>query len=270
MRAALYARVSTLEQEPENQLEELRRYVLARGWTATEYVDYGVSGAKETRPALDALVKDATRRKVDVLVCWRLDRLGRNLKHLVTLLDELSVLGVAFVSLQGRDRCHDSSWKVADAHPGCDRGIRTGSYRRAGPGGARSGQGEREASGTTSDPEASCRDPRQAHSASGGSGVGCLEIYSGQVDQQRQDTGGTNPAEVALTFAPVLFITRHTIRGRDNQMIPVPRADTVFNDWSLSMLKRLGDLIAYGIVLAFAALYVGYLVILFAIVFIGE
>ena len=99
MRAALYARVSTLDQEPENQLEELRRYVLARGWTAVEYVDHGISGAKEKRPALDALVKDATRRKVDVLVCWRLDRLGRNLRHLVTLLDELQVVGVDFVSL---------------------------------------------------------------------------------------------------------------------------------------------------------------------------
>src|SRR2546423_13739834 len=89
VRAALYARVSTVDQEPENQLAELRRYVAARGWTATEYVDRGVSGAKDRRPALDALVKDAKRRKFDVLVCWRLDRLGRNLKHLVTLLDEL-------------------------------------------------------------------------------------------------------------------------------------------------------------------------------------
>ena len=49
-----------------DQLDELRRYVQARGWTLVEYVDHGVSGAKETRPALDALVKDATRRKVDV------------------------------------------------------------------------------------------------------------------------------------------------------------------------------------------------------------
>ena len=97
--APLYARVSTLDQEPENQLDELRRYVQARGWSATEYVDHGISGAKEKRPALDALVQDATRRKVDVLVCWRLDRLGRNLRHLVTLLDELQALGVSFVSL---------------------------------------------------------------------------------------------------------------------------------------------------------------------------
>src|SRR5215831_6639176 len=79
MRAAIYARVSTFDQEPENQLAELRRYVEARGWTALEYVDRGVSGAKDRRPALD--------------------RLGRNLKHLITLLEELQALGVAFVSL---------------------------------------------------------------------------------------------------------------------------------------------------------------------------
>ena len=100
MRAALYARVSTLDQEPENQLQELRRYVEARDWTAAEYVDKGVSGSRDRRPALDALIKDAKRRRFDVLVCWRLDRLGRNLRHLITLLDELQVLGVAFVSLQ--------------------------------------------------------------------------------------------------------------------------------------------------------------------------
>ncbi len=99
MRAAIYARVSTLGQEVDNQLIELRRYVEARGWTAVEYVDVGVSGAKDRRPSLDRLIADARRRRFDVLACWRLDRLGRNLRHLVTLLDELQVLGVAFVSL---------------------------------------------------------------------------------------------------------------------------------------------------------------------------
>jgi DNA invertase Pin-like site-specific DNA recombinase len=99
MRAAVYARVSTFEQEPENQLQELRRYVGARGWTGTEFVDRGVSGSKDKRPALDALLKDAKRRRFDVLVCWRLDRLGRNLRHLVTMLEDLQQLGIAFVSL---------------------------------------------------------------------------------------------------------------------------------------------------------------------------
>jgi DNA invertase Pin-like site-specific DNA recombinase len=98
-RAAIYVRVSTHDQEVENQLEELRRFVEARGWEAREYLDEGVSGALEQRPALNALVRDAKRRRFDVLVCWRLDRLGRSLKHLITLLDDLQALGVAFVSL---------------------------------------------------------------------------------------------------------------------------------------------------------------------------
>lgn len=98
-RAALYARVSTTDQTTENQLLELRRYAEARGWTAAEYIDHGISGTKERRPALDRLLADAKRRRFDVLVVWRLDRLGRNLKHLVMLLDELAALGIAFTSL---------------------------------------------------------------------------------------------------------------------------------------------------------------------------
>ena len=100
MRVAIYARVSTLDQQPENQLLELRRYAEARGWrVVTEHVDHGISGAKERRPALDALKADAKRRRIDAVLCWRLDRLGRNLRHLILLLDELQALGVAFVSL---------------------------------------------------------------------------------------------------------------------------------------------------------------------------
>ena len=57
------------------------------------------AGPRDRRPALDRLITDATRRRFDVLVCWRLDRLGRNLRHLVTLLDELQIVGVSFVSL---------------------------------------------------------------------------------------------------------------------------------------------------------------------------
>jgi DNA invertase Pin-like site-specific DNA recombinase len=99
MKAASYLRVSTFDQEPENQRAELARFVAARGWTSVEYCDHGVSGAKERRPALDTLLKDARRRRFDVLVVWRLDRLGRNLRHLIVLLEELQALGIAFVSL---------------------------------------------------------------------------------------------------------------------------------------------------------------------------
>jgi len=107
VRAALYARVSTFDQEPENQLAELRRYAAARDWTAVEFVDRGISGAKDRRPALDAMLQAARRRKVDVIVCWRLDRLGRNLRHLVVLLEELQAIGISFVSLgEGIDCSH--------------------------------------------------------------------------------------------------------------------------------------------------------------------
>jgi DNA invertase Pin-like site-specific DNA recombinase len=99
-RCALYARVSTTDQHCENQLAELRTYSASRGWTIIrEYVDHGVSGAKERRPALDDVIRDAKRRRFDVLVCWRLDRLGRNLRHLVLLLEDLHALGVLFASL---------------------------------------------------------------------------------------------------------------------------------------------------------------------------
>jgi DNA invertase Pin-like site-specific DNA recombinase len=99
-RVAVYARVSTHDQSPENQLLELRRYVESRGWpAASEYVDHGVSGAKDRRPALDRLVVDVRRHRVNAVVCWRLDRLGRNLRHLVLLLDDWQARGVSFVTL---------------------------------------------------------------------------------------------------------------------------------------------------------------------------
>jgi DNA invertase Pin-like site-specific DNA recombinase len=112
MRCAIYARVSTHEQEPENQLQELRRYAEARGWTVVEYIDRGVSGSKDRRRALDRLLADARRRRFDVLVVWRLDRLGRNLKHLVTLLEDVQAIGIAFVSLGEGIDCTTASGRL--------------------------------------------------------------------------------------------------------------------------------------------------------------
>ena len=112
-RAAIYARISTQDQDLELQLHQLRRYVTARRWTAVEYVDTGAPGEKDHRPALDRLLRDAAQGQVDVLVCARLDRLGRTLRHLVTLLDGLQVIGVPFVSVcDGRRRqCGDHHHK---------------------------------------------------------------------------------------------------------------------------------------------------------------
>jgi DNA invertase Pin-like site-specific DNA recombinase len=97
MRAAIYARVSTTDQTPDNQLLPLRAFVAARGWTRTEYVDHGVSGAKESRPALDALLKAARGRRIDVIVVAKLDRLARSVHHLLNVAKELEALGVALV-----------------------------------------------------------------------------------------------------------------------------------------------------------------------------
>ena len=100
IRAAVYATVSTFDQEPETQLQELRRYVEARGWTAVEYVDQGVSGSKESRPALDALMKAVQRKQVDAVVVFALDRLGRSLSHLIRIVEDWQGLGVSLVSLR--------------------------------------------------------------------------------------------------------------------------------------------------------------------------
>jgi DNA invertase Pin-like site-specific DNA recombinase len=113
MRVALYTRVSTIDQNTENQAHELRRYCAARGWDiAEEYRDHGISGVKDRRPALDRMLADARRRRFDAVICWRLDRLGRNLAHLVRLLGELREIGVAFVSLgEGLD-CSTAAGKL--------------------------------------------------------------------------------------------------------------------------------------------------------------
>ena len=102
MRVALYARVSTLNnQDPEMQLAELREYADHRGWRIVdEYTDQGVSGSKESRPALNRLMADACRRRFDAILVWKIDRFGRSLKHLVNSLAELAALGVAFISLR--------------------------------------------------------------------------------------------------------------------------------------------------------------------------
>ena len=102
MRVAIYARVSTTNgQNPEMQLVDLREYASRRGWGVfAEYVDNGVSGAKESRPQLNRLMADAHRRHFDVVLCWKIDRFGRSLKHLVNALADLDSYGIAFVSLR--------------------------------------------------------------------------------------------------------------------------------------------------------------------------
>ena len=102
MRVAIYARVSTTNhgQDVTMQTRELREYAERRGWTvAGEYVDAGVSGAKDRRPELDRMMADAHRRKFDVIAVWKFDRFARSVSHLLRALDTFRALGVEFVSL---------------------------------------------------------------------------------------------------------------------------------------------------------------------------
>ncbi len=101
-RVAIYARVSTANngQSPEMQVRELREYADRRGWQiAGEYVDTGISGAKDRRPELDRLMADAHKRRFDVVAVWKFDRFARSVSHLLRALDTFRVLGIEFVSL---------------------------------------------------------------------------------------------------------------------------------------------------------------------------
>jgi DNA invertase Pin-like site-specific DNA recombinase len=98
-RAALYLRVSTLDQHPETQAIELRQFARQRGYDIVEeFVDHGVSGSKVRRPALDRLLKDAHRLRFDAVLVWSCDRLARSTKHFLQVLDELNELGIQFHS----------------------------------------------------------------------------------------------------------------------------------------------------------------------------
>jgi DNA invertase Pin-like site-specific DNA recombinase len=99
-RAAVYVRVSTQDQATDAQEAELKEYCQRRGWTCAVYRDHGQSGAKSDRPALNELIADLRRRKVDVMVVWALDRLARSLKQLLTISEECRSLGVDLVSLK--------------------------------------------------------------------------------------------------------------------------------------------------------------------------
>lgn len=101
MTVALYARVSTEGQDPEVQLIALRTHAAQRGWQIVEeFVDRGVSGATERRPAVDRLMKAAWAGQFQVVLVWRFDRFARSVKHLVAALETFRTLHIGFVSLQ--------------------------------------------------------------------------------------------------------------------------------------------------------------------------
>jgi DNA invertase Pin-like site-specific DNA recombinase len=104
-KVAIYARVSTDKQTCENQLKELRSIAERMQYIVVdEFIDEGISGATSSRPALDALMKSATQRRFDMVICWSIDRLGRSLQNLIEILNELQSLKVdLFFMQQGLD-----------------------------------------------------------------------------------------------------------------------------------------------------------------------
>ena len=100
-RAALYLRVSTVDQHPETQLHDLEQMAAQRGLEIVErYTDHGVSGIRVRRPALDKMMSDAHRGRFDVVLVWACDRLARSTKHFLEVLDQLGRLNIEFISFR--------------------------------------------------------------------------------------------------------------------------------------------------------------------------
>ena len=102
-KVCLYCRVSTTHQTSENQLRELRAVAERMGYEiVSEFIDNGISGAKsrKDRPALDEMMKLATQRKFEMVMCWSIDRLGRSLQHLVEILNELQAMKIDLYFMQ--------------------------------------------------------------------------------------------------------------------------------------------------------------------------
>ena len=98
--AALYLRVSTLDQHPETQLHDLRQMAAQRGLRVAGVYEDRITGARASRPGLDRLMSDARQGKFQVLVVWSCDRLARSVRHFLETLDELNRLGVEFLSFR--------------------------------------------------------------------------------------------------------------------------------------------------------------------------
>src|ERR1700757_4770843 len=98
--AALYMRVSTLDQHPETQLYDLRQMASQRGYQIVEEYTDTISGARARRPGLDAMMRDARRGRFDVVLVWASDRIARSVRHFLDVLDELNRLNIEFISFR--------------------------------------------------------------------------------------------------------------------------------------------------------------------------
>jgi DNA invertase Pin-like site-specific DNA recombinase len=99
MKVASYIRISTVEQTTALQVDELQRYIAARGWESVGTYEDTMSGAKSARPGLCRLMTDARLRKFDVVICWKLDRFGRSLVDCLNNIRDLDSAGVRFIAI---------------------------------------------------------------------------------------------------------------------------------------------------------------------------
>ena len=99
-RAAIYTRVSTLDQHPESQLYDLRQLAAQRGYEVVNEFTDRLSGTKAKRPGLDQLIAGARRGRFDVVLVWACDRIARSVRHFIEVVDELDRLNVEFVSFR--------------------------------------------------------------------------------------------------------------------------------------------------------------------------
>lgn len=99
-RIGIYLRVSTIGQSTELQRKEVEGYLIARGWLNWTFYEDKLTGTSLARPSLKQLLKDAKERKIDTVICWKMDRFFRSLKDLVTTLQELNESGVEFISIK--------------------------------------------------------------------------------------------------------------------------------------------------------------------------
>lgn len=127
LRAVRYVRVSRLDQNPRLQEDETIGFIERRGWKLTDtFVDHGVSGSREKRPALDRMMAEARKGKFDILLVWRSDRLFRSLRHTVNSLAELEAMGAVQDRLREQD---NGRWA------GFRTGIQSGDWCRVRTGG---------------------------------------------------------------------------------------------------------------------------------------
>ena len=99
LRCAIYTRCSSVGQQTDSQEHELHEFAERRGWTVARVFSDHMSGARESRPALNEMLKNCRQRKIDVVLVWKFDRFARSVKQLVTTLHEFQDLGIDFVSL---------------------------------------------------------------------------------------------------------------------------------------------------------------------------